>query len=40
MARDIWGNRIEDSPNWPEIQQMLADDCLKGLSEVEEIDEG
>ena len=23
MARDIWGNRVEDRPDWPEVKRLL-----------------
>jgi len=44
MAVDIWGNRVEDRPDWPEteksIKKVLIDMLLAGEVKVEEYNIG
>lgn len=39
MACDIWGSRVEDKPNWEELQRSLLKEQIKmlGLKEGEEM---
>src|SRR3990167_2010571 len=31
MARDIWGNRVEDSPNWQATERRIAKEMMEEL---------
>ena len=39
MASDIWGNRVEDSKEWPQIEAELVRALVASLFPEEESDE-